>query len=106
MWWMNLSYDRFNEKAERIYRANADIKFGGAVAHYPLSSDMMGQTFKKDFPEVEDYTRIYNLYGSKLIKRRNQFIAEQHIASADSTFFNVFILPAIAGASLPTRSTQ
>lgn len=92
-----LSYDRFNEKADRIYRVNADIKFGGAETRYPFSSDMMGQTFKKDYPEVEDYTRIYNSYGSKRIKKGNQFITEEHIASADSTFFNVFTLPAIAG---------
>ena len=92
-----LSYDRYNRKADRIYRVNADIQFGGAETHYPFSSDMMGQTFKKDYPEIEDYARLYNSYGSRLIKKNNQFISESHIVSADSAFFNVFTLPAIAG---------
>ena len=92
-----LSYDRFNKKGERIYRISADIKFGGAETRYPFTSDMMGQIFKKDFPEVEDYTRIYNSNGSKLIKKGNQFITEEKVAHADSTFFNIFTLPAIAG---------
>ncbi|MGN6493731.1 MAG: ABC transporter permease [Agriterribacter sp.] len=92
-----LNYDRYYENAARIYRVNADIKFGGAEMNYPFSSDMMGQTFKKDFPEVENYTRIYNSNGSKLVKKGNQFINEFNVAHADSTFFNVFTLPAIAG---------
>ncbi len=92
-----LSYDRFNKNADRIYRINADIKFGGAETRYPFSSDMMGQTFKKDYPEVENYTRIYNSNGSKLVKKGTQFITETRVAHADSTIFNVFTLPAITG---------
>lgn len=92
-----LSYDRYNRNASRIYRVNADIKFGGAETKYPFSSDMLGQTFKKDFPEVENYTRIYNSSGSKLIKKGSQFITEKKVAHADSTFFNLFDLPAVTG---------
>ncbi|MFT3705408.1 MAG: ABC transporter permease [Agriterribacter sp.] len=92
-----LSYDRYNKNAANIYRINADIKFGGAETRYPFSSDMMGQTFKKDYPEVADYTRIYNSNGSKLVKKGTQFITEIHVAHADSTLFNVFTLPAIEG---------
>ena len=92
-----LSYDKFNEKADRIYRVNARIKFGGADISYPLSSDMMGQVLKKDYPEVEDYVRIYNANGSKLVKKGNDFITESNVCYADSNLFNVFTLPAIAG---------
>ncbi|MFT3750492.1 MAG: ABC transporter permease [Agriterribacter sp.] len=92
-----LSFDRFNKKGERIYRISSDIKFGGAETRYPFTSDMMGQIFKKDFPEVEDYTRIYTSNGSKLVKKGNQFINEIKVGHADSTFFNIFTLPAIAG---------
>ncbi len=92
-----LSYDKYNEKADRIYRINARIKFGGADQSNPLTSDMMGGVLKKDYPEVEDYVRIYNANGSKLIKKRNEYITEYNVAHADSTLFNVFTLPAIAG---------
>ncbi|OJY92166.1 MAG: cell division protein FtsX [Sphingobacteriales bacterium 40-81] len=92
-----LSFDRFNTKGDRIYRISSDIKFGGAETRYPFTSDMMGQIFKKDFPEVEDYTRIYTSNGSKLVKKGSQFINEIKVGHADSTLFNIFTLPAIAG---------
>jgi putative ABC transport system permease protein len=92
-----LSFDKYNEKADRIYRLNARIKFGGADLSYPLTSDMMGQVLKKDYPQVEDYARIYNSNGSKLIKKGNDFITEANVAYADSNLFNIFTLPAIAG---------
>jgi len=92
-----LSFDKYNEKADRIYRINADLKFGGADLHFPLSSDMMGQVLKKDYPQVEDYVRIYSSSGNKLIKKGDAFINEFNVAHADSTLFNVFTLPAIAG---------
>ncbi|MBN8787408.1 MAG: ABC transporter permease [Terrimonas sp.] len=92
-----LSFDRFNTKGDRIYRISSDIKFGGAETRYSFISDMMGQIFKKDFPEVENYTRIYTSNGSKLVKKGSQFINEIKVGHADSTLFNIFTLPAIAG---------
>ncbi len=92
-----LSYDRYNEKADRIYRINSDIRFGGGDLHLPVTSDMMGQLLKKDYPVIEQYTRIYASDGSKLIKKNKDFIIEDHVANVDSTFFDVFSLPAIAG---------
>ena len=92
-----LSFDKYNANADRIYRINSDIRFGGADLHMPVTSDMMGQLLKKDYPQVEQYTRIYTSNGDKLIKKGNDYINEDHVAHADSTFFDVFTLPAIEG---------
>ena len=92
-----LSFDRYNEKADRIYRINSDIRLGGGDLHLPVTSDMMGQLLIKDYPSIEQYTRIYNSSGSKLIKKDNVFINEYNVAHVDSTFFDVFSLPAISG---------
>jgi len=92
-----LSYDKFNENADRIYRVNSYIRFGGTDLKMSESSDMTGQVLKKDYPQVEQYTRIYTNNGSKLIKKDNSFIDEQKVAYVDSTFFDVFTFPAIAG---------
>jgi putative ABC transport system permease protein len=48
-----LNYDRYNEKADRIYRINSDIKFGGGDLHLTVTSDPMGAVLKKDYPQVE-----------------------------------------------------
>ncbi len=92
-----MSYDRFYPNAERIYRINSDIRFGGADMHMPVTSDMMGQLLKKDYPQVEQYTRIYTFDGDKLIKKGNEYIDESKVANVDSTFFNVFQMPVISG---------
>jgi putative ABC transport system permease protein len=92
-----LSFDKYNANADRIYRINSDIRFGGADLHMPVTSDMMGQILKKDYPQVEQYTRLYTFNGDKLVKKGNEYINEEHVAHADSTFFDVFTLPAIEG---------
>src|SRR3954470_23580197 len=54
-----LSYDRYNKKAERIYRVGAFIQeqdkplMKWVSTQYPL-----GPTLKKDYPEVEEYARF------------------------------------------------
>ena len=92
-----LSFDRYNEKANRIYRVNSDILFGGTEQRLAVSSDMMGATLKKDYPDVEQYVRFYTSNGPKRIKKGDVFITEQNVANADSTVFDVFTLPVIAG---------
>src|SRR5436190_7031243 len=92
-----LSYDRFYKNAGNIYRINSDIKFGGANLHFVQTSDMMGQLLKKDYPQVEEYARLYNNSGDKLIKKGNEFIDELRVAHVDSTFFRLFDLPAVDG---------
>ncbi len=92
-----LSYDRYFPDANRIYRINSDIRFGGSNLHMPVTSDMMGQILEKDNPQIEQYTRIYTFNGNKLVKKGNEYINETNVGHADSTFFEVFQLPAIAG---------
>lgn len=92
-----LNYDRYNKNVDRIFRISSYVKFGGDEQRISQTSDMMGAALKKDYPEVEEYTRVFNNDGSKLIKKGNEFITEANVAHVDSTFFNVFTLPAIAG---------
>ena len=92
-----LSYDSFNKNADRIYRINTDLKFGNSELHIPVVSDMMGQLIKEDYPQVENYTRIYTFDGPKLVKKGNEFNNEWKIAYVDSTFFKVFTFPVVSG---------
>src|SRR5664279_1240355 len=54
-----LHFDRFHQKSDRIYRIYSSINFGGTSIEFPLSADPAGEVLKKDYPEVEEYTRIY-----------------------------------------------
>jgi len=91
-----LSYDKFNKKADRIYRVDGDINFGGthwvlAVAPYAL-----GATLKKDLPQVEQYVRFRD-YGGLSVKKDNEYVSESKVIYVDSTLFDVFSLPLVAG---------
>ncbi|WP_420151132.1 ABC transporter permease [Spirosoma sp.] len=93
-----LSFDRYNEKADRIYRIHADIKFGGNDMHFAVSPDPIGPTLKKDYPQVEQFVRLHQ-QGTWLVKRAGETInlREDNITFADSTLFDVFTLPLISG---------
>ena len=92
-----LSYDRYFKNADRIYRINSDINFGGAVSEMPHTSDAMGAALQQDYPQVEMYAREYSFNGSKLVKKGSQYIQESSVTHVDSTFFRMFQLPAIEG---------
>lgn len=91
-----LSYDRYNKKADRIFRINTDILFGGTAFSLGESPDPMGAALKNDYPQVEQYARLFT-NGSREIKKGNVYINEPDIANVDSTFFDVFSLPALYG---------
>ena len=91
-----LSYDRFNKKADRIYRVDGDINFGGTHWVLAVAPDPLGPTLKKDFPQVEQYVRFRN-YGGLLVRKDNQNVQEDKVIYVDSTLFDVFSLPIISG---------
>ncbi|GAB2586918.1 ABC transporter permease [Spirosoma areae] len=93
-----LSYDRYNEKADRIYRVQADIKFGGNDMHFAVSPDPIGPTLKKDYPQVEQFVRLHQR-GTWLVRKTGDptNLREDNITFADSTLFDVFTLPLVAG---------
>ncbi|MCK8492689.1 ABC transporter permease [Spirosoma sp. RP8] len=93
-----LSYDRYNTKADRIYRVQADIKFGGNDVHLAVTPDPMGPTLKKDYPQVEQFVRLHQR-GTWLVKRAGSptNLREDNITFADSTLFAVFTLPLLTG---------
>jgi putative ABC transport system permease protein len=91
-----LSYDRYNKKANRIYRVDGDMKFGGNHYILAVAPDPMGPTLKKDFPQVEQYVRFRG-NGGILIKKGNENVQENNVIYADGTLFDVFTLPMIDG---------
>ena len=92
-----ISFDRFHDKSDRIYRIHSSIRMGGSDLNLAVASDPMGATLKKDYPEVEEYVRFYASSGSKLVKKGNEYITENNVAHVDSTIANVFSLHAISG---------
>jgi len=91
-----LSYDRYNSKANRIYRVNNEVKFGGNYFDLAQTPPLMGPVMVKEFPQVEQCARI-RWYGGFLVKKGNENLQEGRVAYGDSTLFDVFTLPMLAG---------
>lgn len=101
-----LSFDRYYDQAGNIYRINMDARWGGQDLRGAETSDMMGPLLKEDYPQVQEYTRVYSHSGdTKLVKKGNEYITETHTAYVDSTFFNVFAFPALAGDTRTALNT-
>ncbi|MDF2431551.1 MAG: putative transport system permease protein [Mucilaginibacter sp.] len=91
------SYDRYNTKADRIYRVNEDLKLGENNVLYAVCMPPLAQALKNDFPYVENAVRI-KYAGSMHVKKGITNILETKIALADPSLFNVFTLPMINGS--------
>lgn len=91
-----LSFDRYNKNADRIYRVNSDLKFGGEAHVMAVCPDPLASTLIRDYPEVENAVR-FRSYGPSLVKKGNENIKEERIIYVDSTVFDIFTLPMIAG---------
>jgi putative ABC transport system permease protein len=91
-----LSYDRYNKKADRIYRLDGEIKFGDNHFILAAAPAPQGPAMIHDYPEVEKQVR-FRSNGGLLIRKGNQNIQEDKVIYADSSVFDVFTLPMIAG---------
>jgi putative ABC transport system permease protein len=91
-----LSYDRFNEKADRIVR----VVFRGSVQGEKMKEGNVmppvAQTLQKDYPEVQAATRL-RLAGFPRISIGDKTFKDNAFAYVDSNFFQVFTLPFIKG---------
>lgn len=91
-----LGYDKYNEKADRIYRVNADFLVNGSAFKERVSPAQLGTTLVNDYPQVENFVRMID-FGDMLVKKGEQTLVEHNAAFADSTLFDVFTLPLITG---------
>ncbi len=91
-----LSYDKYNKNADRIYRLDADIYFNNTSAIFAVAPDPLAPTLKRDFPEIEEAVRL-NYQSDILVKKDNQNVQDHNAVFADSTFFKVFTVPMIQG---------
>ncbi|MGB5820208.1 MAG: ABC transporter permease [Saonia sp.] len=93
-----LSFDRMFVDADRIYRINADIKFGGEAQKSAEVSAPMAAAMEKDFSQVETTVRFRNI-GSMLIRKSGTRtnVKERSTTYVDATFFDMFGIDLLFG---------
>ena len=91
-----LSYDRFNEKADRTVRVIFKVTLNGEKLETPTASAPTAQTLLRDYPEVEEATRL-RVNSAPFVTYQNKTFREDKFAFVDASFFQVFTLPLIQG---------
>ena len=84
-----LSYDRYHEHADRIYRV-----VNGNSARTPPA---VGPTLKELFPEVEDYARMRGTIDIWMMAYSDNAFYEHDVFRVSKGFFNVFSFPLVRG---------
>ncbi len=93
-----LSYDRYHEKADRIFRIVSYIQEKDKNTNWTITQMPLGPTLKKDFPEVEEAVRLQSRERTLFRNGDNNFY-ETKIYYADSTIFKVFTHKFVEGKS-------
>ncbi len=91
-----LGYDRYNEKASRIFRIVSYIHERDKNTNWTVTQLPLAATLKKDFPEVEESGRFLGRERT-LFKKGNEGFYETKIYYADSTVFNIFTVKFLEG---------
>lgn len=91
-----VSFDRFHENAENIYRiVNTSYAEDGKAEGFNAVTGMMpGPSFKRSVPEVKDFVRVQEQDFTVKIGTK---IFDQKAIYVDDNFFNVFSFPLISG---------
>jgi len=91
-----LNYDRYNKKADRIFRIVSYIQERDKNTNWTLTQAPLAATLKKDYPEVEESARFMGKERT-LFKYGERNFYETKIYYADSTVFRIFTYPFIEG---------
>ncbi|MET0637976.1 MAG: ABC transporter permease [Chitinophagaceae bacterium] len=91
-----LSYDKFNTNASRIYRVVFNGRMQGGEIHEANVMPAVASTFKRDFPEIEEAVRIRG-YGTPRVNYGEKVFRSDRLAFADPAIFRVFTFPFIKG---------
>jgi putative ABC transport system permease protein len=90
------SYDRFHERADRIYRLTYELVNTAEERHLATTAPPMGPALAETFPEVERFVRLREAHPSVVARGDTRFY-ESDFFYADSAFFETFSFPLRAG---------
>ncbi len=91
-----VSYDKFNEKADEIVRVGFRVQMNNEDSKEAVVMAPAARTLKQDYPEVLDATRIARI-GTPKVTYENTAFRDGKSAYVDPNFFDVFTLPIIKG---------
>ena len=84
-----LSYDKFFDDAEYMYRVEEDQHYSGDIYHVNVTPYPSGAEWKRRIPEITEYTR-FSYLPRVLFEKGDIKMFEDNLRGVDSTFFRMF----------------
>lgn len=93
-----LSYDKYNKNADRVYRVTRTFYDGNGKEMLNLSTvaPPFGYYLPTDFPEIEKMTRLLNV-GITPLRYKDKLINEPNVYFGDENLFDVFTVDVLKG---------
>ncbi len=91
-----LRYDRFHDKAGRIYRLTSEWSQRGIIANYPLIFSGVPPILQNEFSEVLNFVR-FDPRLNVLISSGDKKFYEERLFYTDASVFEVFTFPLVKG---------
>jgi putative ABC transport system permease protein len=91
-----LSFDRYHEKAGRIYRVSAKMTQPDAQFTLIRTMATLGPQAVEDYPEIQSFVRFTEMPDG-LYKSEDKAYHEENFVYADSTLFDIFTYKVIKG---------
>ncbi len=92
-----LSYDRYNEKADQIYRVTLHGRLAGNDIDVGVTCAPMAGTLLNEYPEVLHATRLHKAFSTVLVSHGENRFNEDQVFFADSNYFDIFTLNLLRG---------
>ncbi|MCK6559022.1 ABC transporter permease [candidate division KSB1 bacterium] len=92
-----LSYDKFHQNADRIFRVRLDLDLNGVLYREPSIPFPAAEALARDFPEVERAMRFYRNDDFPMIEIGDRQFIEERFFFADPAVFEMFDFPLIKG---------
>ena len=96
-----LGYNRFHEKADRIFMVNKTYQIGSETEYNSSTPIPLARAVKDNFAEVVDATRFHRIRALVSFKENDEnednLFYEHNVCGVDPSFFEIFTFPFIKG---------
>ncbi len=91
-----LSFDRFHQQADNIYRVKLHGRIGGQEMLTLASNPVLADAMQKEIPGIEQALRVDHR-GDRVIRFEDKVFNENDVLAVDSNFFQVFSFELLYG---------
>jgi len=91
-----LSYDRFHEHADTLYRVEEDQHYSGRIFHVTVTPHPAAPVFEQEIPEIARAVR-FSWRARFRVRHENKVFMEDKIHAVDPAFLKMFSFGMLAG---------